>query len=62
MTEEEIVNTYSAKFGMLLPPLSYGHVSYPWDQLVQLAREALELDRPIPWEDMLAPLPEGADS
>lgn len=62
MTEEEIVNAYSVKFGMLLPPLDYGHTSLPWEQLVQLAREALELDRAIPWADMLAPLPDGADS
>ncbi len=62
LTEEQVVTQYTERFGMLNPPLDYGHHNIEWNKLVKLARVALDERRPIPWDDMLAPLPPGAVS
>ena len=62
MTDAQVVEAYERTFGTINPPLDYGQVYVPLPELVALARTALDEGRPIPWDELLAPLPDGADS
>jgi len=63
-TTEQVFREYRARFpdAWLNPPLDYGHACIEFDELAELARTALREGRPIPWHDLLAPLPPGAVS
>ena len=60
--EIRIVAEYEARFGMLSPPLDYGHAPIRWDAMIELAQAALIADRPIRWPAILKPIPAGANS
>lgn len=61
---EQVFREYQDRFpgAWLNPPLCYGHITIPERELVALARAALKSGKPIPWDEMLAELPDGADS
>ena len=62
VTDNETLALYEQRFGMVHPPLDYGHHAFTVEELAELAREALATGEPIPWDDLLAPLPPGCES
>lgn len=56
----DVLQQYEARFGMVSPPCDYGHQCFTTEQLAALARAALQTGEPIPWDNLLAPLPPGA--
>lgn len=59
---DEVYARYEQMFGAPLsfPPLDYGQAPIAGEELVELGAKAIESGKPISWQNVLAPLPEGA--
>lgn len=62
MTDEQVVQAYEQRFGVLYFPLEFGHGAVDLEMLIRCARIALEEGKKINWSRYCAPLPDGAVS